>query len=275
MVRAFVVAFVLSCVAAPAWAQAPSAPGTTITQAVKPAAKKPAAKAKTGLKPAVSADNGACDIGVMAAASNRIMLQKIGLTVFGNEEFEVPSDAWGIDDLIFARVRAAANPGVAVKRIAVSREALYELYEKPGKGLFNNPRENLTAVVRQIAANSRCARYIVVTRFAGNLAGTNQALKGIGVYTHGPFGKAAVFAYISLTAFDGQTFAIRDDPFGSFGARMSAAMSRVARDDSIRTADTEFPASPEEAATNPKLRDTARALVTEKLDKVLPEYLRE
>jgi hypothetical protein len=204
-------------------------------------------------------------------------LKKVGITIFGNEYSEVPSDAWGIDDLIVARVRAAADTRIAVRRIAYDAKGpTYELYHKPGKGLFNNPRENLTAAVRQIAANSHCARYIVVTRFVGNLPGTNQSLEGIGVLTRGPFGHAAVFAYTQVTVFDGPRFAIRDDPFGSFGARLSASLSRMAKDEFLRAVDgAEFPASPEAAARDAKLRDAARTLVAERLDRILPEYLKE
>ena len=53
---------------------------------------------------------------------------------------------------------------------------------------------------------------------------------------------------------------------------MSVALSKLTKDDSIRAAEnTEFPASPEAAAKDTKLRDTARALVAERLDLILPE----
>jgi hypothetical protein len=278
MVRCLTIAFVLSCLAATAWAQAPSSTGTATTQtappAIKPAVKKPAPKAKAAAKPSVPADDGRCDLGVMAAAGSKIGLKKVGITMFGNEYSEVPSDAWGIDDLITARVRAAAGAGIAVRRIAVGKEALFDLYEKPGKGFFNNPKENLTEAVRKIVANNHCARYIIVRKFTGQLAGTNQTLDGLGVVTHGPFGRAAVFAYTEVTVFDGQSFAIHEDPFGGFGARLSASMA--ARNEYMRAVEgAEFPASPEAAAKDTKLRDGARALVAERLDRILPEYLKE
>jgi hypothetical protein len=280
MVRSFGVAVALSCLVSFAWAQTQPGPGTASAPAGTPTAKpaaKPAIKgSKTVPKPAGSSDNAACDLGVMAAAGSPIGLKKVGITVFGNEYSEVPSDAWGIDDLIVARVRAAAGPRVAVRRIAYGKETLIELYEKPGKGLFNNPKENLTAVVRKVAANSNCTRYIVVTRFIGNLPGTNQSLDGVGVLSQGPFGKAAVFAYVRVTVLDGQTFAIRDDPFGGFGARLSSALSRLGKDEFLRHVDgAEFPASPEAAAKDIKLRDAAHALLAERLDRILPKYLKQ
>jgi hypothetical protein len=280
MIRCLTIAFALACLAGPAWTQVQPAPGTAATQTatppIKPAAKKPAPKAKAAAKPSRPADTGPCDLGVIAAVGAPIGVQKVGMTIFGNEYSEVPFDAWGIDDLIDARVRVAAGAGTGVRRITVGKEGLFDLYEKPGKGFFNNPKENLMEAVRKIAANSRCARYILFARTNGKLSGTNQFLRGIGVMTHGPFGRAAVFANFQVYVFDGPSFAIRDDPFGSFGARMSGALSKLTKDDTIRTAEnTEFPASPEAAAKDTKLRDTARALVSERLDQILAEYLKD
>jgi hypothetical protein len=162
-----------------------------------------------------------------------------------------------------------------VRRIAYSKEA-FESYNHPEKRLISDARENFAAIVRQIAANTHCARYIVITRRVGSLPGTNQSLTGMGVVTHGPFGRATVFAYFRATVFDGHTFAVRDDPFGSFGARMSEALSRYAKDEFLRMVEgAEFPVSPEAAAKDTKLRDVARTLVAERLDRILPEYLKQ
>jgi len=204
-----------------------------------------------------------------------IGLKKIGITVFGNEYSEVPFDAWGIDDLIVARVRAAAGAGIAVRRIAYAKDA-FESYRQPEKRLIRDARENFVSIVRQIATNCRCARYIVVIGSVGGYPGTNQVLSGVGVTTRGPFGHAAVFAFVRVSVFDGQTFAIHEDPFGSFGARLSTSLSRLVKDESLRDVDgAEFPESPEAAAKDAKLRDAAHNLVAKRLDRILPEYLRQ
>src|SRR5450759_3084889 len=97
MVRSIAVAAVLSCLATPVSAQAQPAPGTAATQtgtpAVKPAVKKQTPKSKTAAKPPPT-EGGRCDLGVIAAAGSPIGLKKIGITIFGNEYCEVPSDAW-------------------------------------------------------------------------------------------------------------------------------------------------------------------------------------
>jgi hypothetical protein len=127
MIRSFAVALVLSCFVASAWAQAQPAPGTAITQAGTPApklvAKKPAPKAKTSAKPTGPLESGPCQIGVIPVIGDQLVVQKVGLTVFGNEHTEVPIEAWGLDDLVIARVRAAIAPGTGVRRITYPKAA--------------------------------------------------------------------------------------------------------------------------------------------------------
>jgi hypothetical protein len=271
MRQAFFVAAILSCFTTSLWAQTPG-PGAPAKQTATPPAKKPIPKAKNASEPPGPAESGPCRIGVISAIGDRFVIHKLGLTVFGNEETEVPISAWGLDDLVVARIRAAA-PGTTVRKIAYARGAFDPWYHGRGKGLFNNPGENLTAVVRPVAANVGCDRYIVVTTFKGQLSGTNQALDGVGFSTNWSTGnkRGAVFAFVQVTVFDGQTFAIHTDPFATIGARLSASLSK---DDNVRHLDNfELPNSPDEAVSNPVLRDGVRALLTEKLDRVMPTYL--
>ena len=121
--RFFAVTVVLSCLVSSAWAQAQPAPGTPATPPATPAVKKQSPN-KAAAKPSAPANNGPCDLGVIAAAGTPIGLKKIGITVFGNEYSEVPFDAWGIDDLIVARVRAAAGARIAVRRMPRTRSSL-------------------------------------------------------------------------------------------------------------------------------------------------------
>lgn len=265
MFRSIVIALALACLAAPVWAQTPPTAPTA-----KSGVKKPAPKARAAAKPATSAESGPCQIGVIPAIGDQFVLQKIGLTVFGNEETEVPVDGWGLDDLVVARVRAAA-PGTAVRKIAYAKDAFDPWYHGHGKGLFNNPGENLTAVVRPIAANANCGRYVVVTRFEGRLPGTNQSLRGVGVLNR-LFDQNFLFANVSVTVFDGQTFVIQKDPSDTVGARLAA--SWTGERDPVPTK-ASFPASATEAAGSAELRNATRALLATRLDKILPAYFKE
>jgi hypothetical protein len=81
MIRLFVAACILSCLAASALAQGrPS----TAAPTVKPA-KEPAPKAKTSAALPKATDSGPCRIGVISAIGDEFVVQRIGLTVFGNE----------------------------------------------------------------------------------------------------------------------------------------------------------------------------------------------
>ena len=65
---------------------------------------------------------------------------------------------------------------------------------------------------------------------------------------------------------------IRDDPFASLGARLS----QMGKDERLRAVEgAEFPASSEAAAKDARLRDATRALLAERFDRILPEYLKQ
>jgi hypothetical protein len=275
MIRSFVVAIVFSGLAPCAWAQIPPPQAPAAAQkaapASKPAANKPAPKAKAAAKPAM-ADNGACQIGVISTIGGLFTVQKIGLTVFGNEQTEVPIDGWGLDDLAVARVRVAVA-GTTVRKIAYARGA-FDSYYKPGQ-LFRDGKADLTAIVRSIAANARCGRYIVLTRLTGQLPGTNQTLHGIGVFNRslgGLLSRNVLFANFNMMVFDGQSFEIVKSPSDSLGARLARSFSG---DSGLVETETRFPEPAAEAVNNAELREGSRALLTKRLDQALAAFFKE
>ena len=278
--RAVIVAFLVSCTNGLVWAQSGSTPEPGAsrpgTSAVKPAAKKAAPKSRTAAKLAASPAGGPCQIGIIPALGDRLSLQHVGLTVFGNELTDVPIEAWGLDDVVVARVRSTAGSGTAVKRIAYAKGAFDSLYRLQKQG-FSDGRNDLPAVVRQIAANSNCDRYVVVTTSVGPIPGTNQTAVGLGLFTNWANGvskRGALFAFIQIAVLDGRNFALHDDPSAGFGARLANSLSFFAKEKDFQPLeDLETPAAPEAVASDARLRDGMRALLTEKLDKMLPTYL--
>jgi hypothetical protein len=233
-------------------------------------------KAQASRKPAAPAESGPCQIGVIAATNDLFTVQKVGLTVFGNEYAEVPV-TWGFDDLVFARARAAAG-GMTVRRIAYARGA-FDSYYHPKPTLFRNSRDELTTLVREIVGSAGCERYLVVTRLSGQLEGTNQSLNGIGVLNRGigtgVLDHTYLFAYLRMIVFDGQTFEIRKDPHANLEsvlARAAANLTRTKNENMHELDNSAFSTSPPEAANSAALRDGARNLLTERLDKYLPDY---
>ncbi|UPK27175.1 hypothetical protein IVB26_00715 [Bradyrhizobium sp. 195] len=275
MFRSAASVLVLLSFLAPAAAQTPPAapqPSAQTAPAVKPAARKAAAKPKAQTKPAESASTGPCGVGVIAATQDPFVVEKIGLTVFGNEYAEVPV-SWGLDDLVFARLRAAAG-ATPLRRIAYAKGA-FEAYYHPKPSLFRNEREELSNLIRQIAGNASCERYVVVTRGEGVLPGTKLPLRGVGILNRGvgPINHSFLYAYLGVTVFDGQTFEVRKGP----GVTLEGVMKRMAdnfvQDEHLRKVDNSlFPVTAADAASNTTLRDNIREFLTERLDKILPPY---
>ena len=262
----------------PGWSQSPPVTATHSTRSpAKSAVKKRAAKVKaTATQATVTTENGPCQIGVIPAIGDTFVMEHIGLTVFGNELTEVPIESWGLADLVVARARAAA-PGKSVKRILYARDAFEPFYHPP-RELFRDASHDLVDVVRRVAGNANCERYLVVTRFTGQVSGTNQTATGIGLLTNwasGTFRNAQLFSFIGIVVYDGKSFAKRADPIG-FGTRLAAHLSNLGRSEFFEPLrDFEVPATSEAVAGNSRLRDGARAMVAAKLDKELPAYLND
>ena len=271
MIRVFVAACALSCLMGSAWAQGQPAATTPWTATVRPAIKKPAPKARVSAKPPAAADSGPCQIGVLSAIGDEFVVQRLGLTVFGNEYTEVPIEGWGIDDLVVARVRAAL-PGTAVKKIAYPRSA-FASYDHPAPALFRNSADILTGIVRQIAANAGCERYLVVTKLNVQVDGTNQTHRGIGVLNRGigsgAFSHTSLFADVDVNIFDGQTFAIQKKPFYFEGSLKKALLGEFGRDPLSKLDNDAFPEPATAAVASAMLRDHMRAWLTAVLDKKL------
>ena len=129
---------------------------------------------------------------------------------------------WGVDDLVVARVRAATGPDPTVRRIAYPKGA-FEL-PHPTSRFSPDPREGLPAIVRGITPSANCERYLVVTRFKGQVPGTNLMLDGIGAYSRG-LGSIVrhshLFANVSVTLLDGGNYQTIRPPFAGFGTRLA------------------------------------------------------
>lgn len=253
----------------PAAAQTP--PTTTASPAQTATPAKPATK-KAAAKPASA---GPCGIGVIAAMQDLFVVQKIGLTVFGNDYVEVPV-SWGLDDLTFARVRAAAGT-IPLRRIPYAKSA-FDSYYHPKGGLFRNRREELSNLVREIAGNAGCERYVVVMRNEGQLDGTNQTLSGVGIFSRGVgiISYAYVFVYVGVIVVDGQTFEIRKGPAVTFEGVMKHLADNFVDNEFLQKVDKSmFPETAADSANNTALRDTTRDFLTKRLDKILPAYFQQ
>lgn len=272
MIRFAFSVIALLCPLTLAAAQTP--PSTTPPS--KPAVKKAATKPKAAaVKPAEPASAGPCRLGVISVIGEHYSVQKFGVTIFEAEASEVPID-WGLDDLVFARVRAATNNDSTIRRIAYPKGAFDPFYH--AKAIFiPDPKESLPVIVKGFTANANCDRYLVATTFKTKLPNSNMTLNGIGTYNQG-LGKiirhSHIFANVAITLIDGRSYEQIKRPLTDIGANFAANM-RLFEDPITKLDNSLFPDPPETASTNAALRERTRALVVERLDRSLPGYLKE
>ena len=254
---------------------ATTAPSAQPAAPAKPAAKKAAPKAKPVAKPTAAVDSGPCRLGVISAIGEHYSVQKFGVTIFEAEAKEVPID-WGLDDLVFARVRAATNNDSSIRRIAYPKGAFDPFYH--AKAIFiPDPKETLPVIVKGFTATLNCDRYLVATTFKTKLPNSNMTLNGIGTYNQG-LGKilrhSHLFANVAITLIDGRSYEQIKRPLTDIGANLATSM-RLFEDPITKLDNSLFPDPPETASTNAALRERTRALVVERLDRSLPGYLKE
>jgi len=275
MLRNTVVAALVSCLAAAGWAQSPSAPSAP----AKPATAKPAKKAVAKTKPSttpLAAATGPCTLGVISAIGDRFSVQKFGVTVFENEQSFVPIEDWGLDELVLARVRAATGSDPTVRRIGYPKGA-FEPYFNPKSRLLPDPREGLPAIVRSFTANANCERYLVITKYNGIVPGTKLEINGIGVYSQGigSFARHShLFANVAVSMYDGTTYEKISRSLAAFGASFSAGLG-LTEDPLTKLDNSLFPDPPESASSSATLKERTRALVSARLDRMIPVYLQQ
>jgi hypothetical protein len=238
MIRSFATATILvSCLTAAGWAQSPATSSAPAAATpAKPVPKKAAPKAKAAAKQPV-AETGPCRL---------------------------------------ARVRAATGADPSVRRIAYPKEA-FDPYYNPKSRFLPDPNEGLPAVVRSITSNANCERYLVITKYNGVVPGTKMEIRGIGAYSQG-IGSFArhyhLFANVAVSMYDGATYERINRSLAAFGASFAAGLG-LTEDPLTKLDETVFPNPPESASGSTALKERTRALVSARLDRMIPVYLQQ
>ena len=278
MLRLLAAVTVLSYFAASASTQAQPAPQTTSTQStpstIKPAIRKPAARSEPAGK---QASSGSCGLGVVVVVGDEFTVKTIGLTVFQSKETVIPIK-WGLEDLVFARVRAAAPPGLTVLRIPYD-ESRFPARKEPKNESFRDERAELADRMRKVAQGTNCQRYVLVGNSISRFSTYGYTVRGIGIVNHDVMvgHRIYFFALGYIRVFDGRDFSIIKH--GSALTHVDPLVKRMLLGTLIlgpyrELAEASFPSRPEEAANNLVFREYARALLTESLDRTLPYMLR-
>jgi hypothetical protein len=198
-------------------------------------------------------------IGVISAVGHKFALQKIGITVFGNELNHVAIDSWGIDDVVVGKIGDLLGKRYAVEKIASPKD-------------HDGEPEKL---VRGVGASQKYDLYIVVTRTGVPFSSTNQILSGLGMVEVGGAlyrDHVLLFAVTTVHVYDGRT--LERLVWQRSGHEVGLQLNMV---DAInaphrRLDRSWWPATPQDIHSA-KLKTATRALVEEGLAKTIPAIL--
>lgn len=278
--RPVVVAAVLWCLSASAWAQTKSGPPGAETAG--PAVKQANSKTSTRTAKPASVVGSSCDFGVVVTTGDEFTVLTTGLTVFQNKKTVVPIPGWGLNDLIFARTRAAMPAGVSVLRIPYNPAKFPPRDESKDTlkdRLFRDLNAELAGYIREVAKGTNCRHYIQILNSISPIGSSNYTVRGFGILNQDVVLGRRIFLYALafIRIFDGRDFSVVRQSSALINMHHSLAVQRLLGTligGPYRELPAEsFPTRPEDAADNPALRDGVRAMLTESLDKTMPLLL--
>jgi hypothetical protein len=277
MARLVVLAAVVWCFSTSAWGQTKSGPPGTETAGS--AVKQASGKTTTRTAKPASVVGGPCDFGVVVTTGDEFTVLTTGLTVFQNKKTVVPIPGWGLNDLIFARTRAAIPAGVSVLRIPYNPAKFPRRDESKDTlkdRLFRDLNAELAQYMREVVKGTNCRHYIQILNSISPFGSSNYTVRGFGILNHDVVLGRRIYLYALafVRIFDGRDFSVVRQSSALINTHHSLTVQRllgVQIGGPYRELPAEsFPTRPEDAADNPALRDGVRAMLTESLDKTLP-----
>lgn len=132
---------------------------------------------------ATAASAGKKTVCVVSDVAHEFQLQKIGLTVFGNEASTVPVPQWKLDQAIFDKTKAILSASFNLKHIPTKIETYAPLRTEGG---FLRDRDGeRVALIQKLTASSGCDFILLVAGNASQVGSTNQYVGGLGVLEMG------------------------------------------------------------------------------------------
>jgi hypothetical protein len=218
---------------------------------------------------AVYVSKGRRSIGVISTIGTKFVVQKVGVTVFGNEHSDVPIGTWGIDDAVNAKVASILRADADVKRISYAKNA-FAAYEAPG-GLFRDHNAELVEALRKLTATQKSDLYLVVVPSGSSFGSTNQAVSGLGIVQGSSVfvNQMWIHALFQMRLYDGQ----RLELLGWKPARLGETAFMAVIHGPHRQVDPALWPEVGRLDSNMRLRTAVRELVEQALTATLPEVL--
>jgi hypothetical protein len=147
---------------------------------------------------------------VLSTVGKTFALQKVGITVFGNDHTTTGIAAWGIDDLVAREIAWLTKGHVETKAIPVTvpNPASVRETNPYNRGIFHKDDPAWEAIKRNAAADKACNLLLTVTQGGSKVGSTNQFISGLGILetSGGIFaGRTFVHALVVLYLYDARS----------------------------------------------------------------------
>jgi hypothetical protein len=201
-------------------------------------------------------------LGIVSAIGDKFYARKTGLGFLGNDFKEMPIAAWGIDEMMTAKLRAALSPRFAVRPVTYKR-AVFAAFPDRSGFLAQNFRPE---AVREVSPQGLDA-YLVVVKSERSNGGSRPLFQGLGSTEGNTDVDPIMFvhAYYNIFLVDGRDFRIKSQA-GSHIPRPYNPFIRDFMSSPARKVDASLWPKTLDAAANPRLK----GVVVELIDQSLP-----
>jgi hypothetical protein len=205
-------------------------------------------------------------LGIVSAIGDTFYARKTGLGFLGNDFKEMPIAAWGIDEMMTAKLRAALSPRFDVRPVTYKRAAFAIFPDRSGF-LAQNFRPE---VVREVSPQGLDAYLIVVKSERSSGGSSRPMFQGLGSTEGNTDVDPIMFvhAYYNIYLVDGRDFRIKSQA-GSHIPRPFNPFVREAFSSPARKVDASMWPTSLNAAEHQKLK----GVVVELIDQSLPPTL--
>jgi hypothetical protein len=204
-------------------------------------------------------------LGVISAIGDKFYARKTGLGFLGNDFKEMAIAAWGIDEMMTAKIRAALSPRFDVRPVTYKR-AVFAAFPDRSGFLAQNFRPE---VVREVSPQGLDA-YLVVVKSERSNGGSRPLFQGLGSTEGNTDVDPIMFvhAYYNIYLVDGRDFQIKSQA-GSHIPRPFNPFVREFMSSPARKVDASMWPTSLNAAEHQKLK----GVVVELIDQSLPPTL--
>jgi hypothetical protein len=143
-------------------------------------------------------------IGVISAIGHSIALKNVGLMVFGNSMDTIDSSGWGIDAAIQDEIATALAGRFTLKPVAADPVA----FSTQATSWWSTSEVPVEDLVAALPGREGIDAYLVIYPFPlqDPVYGTNQFIRGLGVYRHGGLGESvSLYAFYRCELIDAKT----------------------------------------------------------------------